>query len=464
MDIIILGLMVVTLLVVAFFGISITSKLKEAGKETNQQLELIVKNSLETALSQNRQETLKFTQDYLNAFSQNITVLINASSTLSEDRSKALERNISSQLTTLTTRIETLLTQNQQQSESMRNTLEERLRLFSEDNSRSVLSLRNSMESLREQSITSSANTQKIVGEQLNEIRQTVDEKLQKTLNDRLSQSFELVTKQLEQVHKGLGEMQNLAVGVGDLKKVLSNVKTRGTLGEIQLEAILEQILAPEQYRKNVATIPDSRNLVEFAVVLPGTDDRGVLLPIDSKFPIEPYYRLLEAYETANADEVATAYKALENAIKLQAKNISEKYIEAPYTTDFAVMFLPVEGLYAEVVRHGLVETLQRDYKINIAGPTTMSAILNSLQMGFRTLAIQKRSSEVWTILSSVKSEFGKFGEVLEAARVKLRRANEDLDKLIGTRTNAILRRLKDVELLDDTQSFSLNIDSGEEL
>jgi len=291
---------------------------------------------------------------------------------------------------------------------------------------------------------------------QLEEMRKTVDEKLQKTLDERITQSFKLVNDRLEQVYKGLGEMQNLAVGVGDLKKVLSNVKTRGILGEVQLGAILEQILAPEQYAENVITKSTGADRVEFAVKLPGDDERTVWLPIDAKFPADSYSRLVDAYELGDAAAIEEAAKNLERVIKSEAKDIHTKYIEPPYTTDFGIMFLPFEGLYAEVVRRGLLDVLQREYKVNIAGPTTMAALLNSLQMGFKTLAIQKHSGEVWEVLGAVKTEFANFSKVLGNARNRIRMADEELEKLIGTRTKAIERKLRGVESLTAAESVDV--------
>jgi DNA recombination protein RmuC len=285
---------------------------------------------------------------------------------------------------------------------------------------------------------------------QLDGIRKTVDEKLQQTLDRKLNDSFQLVSERLEQVYKGLGEMQNLATGVGDLKKVLSNVKTRGVLGEIQLGAILEQMLAPDQYATNVATKKGSQANVEYAVRLPGNDGVPVWLPIDAKFPLDAYEQVLSAYDAADAMQVEAAVKQLKSRVKTFAKDVQTKYIDPPATTDFAILFIPVEGLYAELVRAGMVEELQREYKVTLAGPTTMSALLNSLQMGFRTLAIQKRSSEVWKVLGAVKSEFDKFATVLEAAQNRLNQANSELDKLVGTRTRQIQRTLKNVETLPD--------------
>ena len=286
---------------------------------------------------------------------------------------------------------------------------------------------------------------------QLNEMRKTVDEKLQTTLEKRLGESFKQVSERLELVHKGLGEMQELATGVGDLKKVLTNVKTRGILGEYQLGNILEQLLSPEQYDVNVATKKGSQANVEYAIKLPGKIDEGeVWLPIDSKFPIENYQLLLDAYEESDKAKIETAQKILLKSIEGFAKTISDKYLDPPNTTDFGIMFLPVESLYAEVLKHpGTFEKLQRDYHITVTGPTTLSALLNSLQMGFRTLAVQKRSSEVWKVLSGVKTEFGKFSEHLTKVHKQISTASGSLDTLISTRTNAMERKLRSVETLD---------------
>ena len=283
---------------------------------------------------------------------------------------------------------------------------------------------------------------------QLDQMRQTVDEKLQKTLNDRITQSFQLVNERLQEVYAGLGEMKTLASGVGDLKKVLSNVKTRGILGEYQLGAIISEILAPEQYAENVATKPGSANRVEFAVRLPGEDGRHVWLPVDAKFPGDAYAALMDAYESGDADRIAAARGALEQRIKASAKDIRDKYIDPPNTTEFAILFLPFEGLYAEVVRMGLLDALQRTYRVSIAGPTTFAALLNSLQMGFRTLAIQKRSSEVWSVLGAVKTEFETFGGVLEAAQKRIEQTSQELDKLVGVRTRKINSKLRSVSSL----------------
>lgn len=298
---------------------------------------------------------------------------------------------------------------------------------------------------------------------QLEQMRQTVDEKLQKTLNDRISQSFQLVNQRLEQVYQSLGEMKTLANDVGSLQRVLSNVKTRGVMGEMQLGAILEQILSPEQYEANVKTRPGSTNFVEYAVKLPGDGSGTVWLPIDAKFPADAYNQLLEASESGDPERVRAAGSVLEQRVRSFAKDIRDKYLAPPYTTDFGIMFLPTEGLYAEVVRRGLVDVLQRDYRVNIAGPTTMAALLNSLQMGFRTLAIQKRSGEVWKVLGAVKTEFEKFGGVIQAAQQRLEQANTELDKLVGVRTRQIQRKLDKVTSLSEEDSVALLEDGSEE-
>lgn len=286
---------------------------------------------------------------------------------------------------------------------------------------------------------------------QLNEMRKTVDEKLHDTLEKRLGESFKQVSERLEQVHKGLGEMQNIATGVGDLKRVLSNVKTRGVLGEYQLANILEQLLTPDQYSKNVATKKGSQANVEYAIKLPGkASDEDVWMPIDSKFPIESYEVLLNAYEEGDKEKIDNAHKVLHRSIELFAKDIQTKYLDPPHTTDFAIMFLPIESLYAEVLRDpGFFETLQNKYRITVTGPTTLSALLNSLQMGFRTLAVQKRSSEVWKILEAVKTEFSKFTQQLDDVDKSLNTASTKLQSLRTTRTSVMSRKLKDVSTLD---------------
>ena len=332
------------------------------------------------------------------------------------------------------TYLENLTASNEQKLDGMRKTIEEKLKTLQEDNTA-----------------------------KLEKIRATVEEKLHDTLEKRLGDSFKLVSERLEQVHKGLGEMQNLAAGVGDLKKALVNVKARGVLGEIQLEKILAEILTPEQYEKNFAAKANSAERVEFAVKMPGRENAPVWLPIDAKFPIEDYQRLQEAYEQGEPVLLEAAAKQLENSIKKCAKDICDKYLEPPRTTDFAIMFLPFEGLYAEVLRRtGLFELLMRDYRVAVTGPSTLAAFLSSLQMGFRTLAIEKRSSEVWTILGAVKTEFGKFGAVLEKTRKKLLEASNTIDDAT-VRTKAIERKLKSVEELPASDESARLLGLGDE-
>ncbi|MBE7019305.1 MAG: DNA recombination protein RmuC [Ruminococcaceae bacterium] len=323
---------------------------------------------------------------------------------------------------------------------------EERLNQFSLNNEKKLEQIRETVENKL-------THMQEDNNKKLEKMRETVDEKLQKTLEDRIGKSFQLVSERLEEVYKGLGEMKTLASGVGDLKKVLSNVKTRGILGEIQLGAILEQMFSPDQYETNVAVKKGSANVVEFAIRLPGDGTEPLYLPIDAKFPVDAYTQLTDAYDSGDTAQIETAKTALDRRIKQFAKDISEKYISPPETTDFAIMFLPVEGLYAEVVRHGMVEVLQRDYKVNIAGPTTICAFLQSLQMGFKTLAIQKRSGEVWNVLGAVKSEFQKFSDVIKSAQQRLDQAHGELEKLVGVRTRAIQRKLNSVSSLSEEET-----------
>ena len=352
---------------------------------------------------------------------------------------------------------------NREESRSMTKDIREELAVsmndFRQTFEKGILSFnqlqREKFSQLDEQQQRMIANTEK----RLEDIRVTVDEKLQKTLNERLGQSFRLVSEQLESVQKGLGEMQTLAQDVGGLKRVLSNVKTRGNIGEIQLSMLLEQILAPEQYDSNVHTVKGSAEVVEFAVKLPGKDDMRdfVYLPIDAKIPKDVYEQLLNAYDTADTQAIDAAGKALEATIKKMAKDISEKYLAPPATTDFGIMFLPFEGIYAEVVRRSsLLEELQKTYKVVVTGPTTLAAILNSLQMGFRTLAIQKHSGEVWTILGAVKKEFEKVGGMLEKAQKNIQTASGQLEEVLGTRTRAIQRKLKDVDTLSDRDARAI--------
>lgn len=356
-------------------------------------------------IAKNQKDTGEYQSEKFREIDKNIT-----------EKQGEMNKAVVTSLTQMENRFKTFEQTNEQKLEAMRDVMMKSLLAMQEDNTK-----------------------------KLEDMRKTVDEKLQKTLEEKMNESFRVVSERLEQVYKGLGEMQTLAVGVGDLKKVLSNVKTRGILGEIQLGAILKEILAPEQYEENVVTVPGSKNPVEFAVKMPN-EEGFVYLPIDSKFPGDAFYELQNAYDSANPEAIKAAVNTLLGRIKLFAKDIHEKYVEPPYTTDFAIMFLPFEGLYAEVVNQGMVEQLQSMYKVNIAGPSTMAALLNSLQMGFKTLAIQKRSAEAWRVLASVKTEFEKFGQVLEVTQQRIDQANKELDKLVGVRTRAIIRKLKDVE------------------
>ncbi len=329
----------------------------------------------------------------------------------------------------------------------------------SSDKSMSMLSelQKEKLEQIEKRQWEMIVNTEK----RLEQIRGTVEEKLEKTLSERLGRSFETVGKQLIEVQKGLGEMQNLAQDVGGLKRVLSNVKMRGGIGEVQLSMLLEQILAPEQYEANVRTKSGGRDFVEFAIKLPGKESskKHIWLPVDAKFPKDYYESLQNAYDSADLALIEKEQKALEVAIKNMAKDISDKYISPPQTTDFAIMFLPFEGIYAEVVRKAaLLEEIQSKYKVLITGPTTFAAILNSLQMGFRTLAIEKRSSEVWSVLGEVKKEFSSFGDLLHKAQKNIQGGLDDIDKLVGTRTRAIQRRLRNVETLGDTTPKELEL------
>lgn len=338
-------------------------------------------------------------------------------------------------------------------NEYQRDTLnqEQRFKTFALENAQRMEQIRRSVE-------RQLADIREDNGKKLDEMRSIVDEKLQKTLEDKLSRSFALVSERLEQVYKGLGEMQTLASGVGDLSKVLSNVKTRGILGEIQLGAILGEMMAPEQYEVNAKVKQATNERVEFAIKLPA-DDGTVLLPIDSKFPADAYTNLMDAYEQGNADAVKAAQAVLKGRIKEFAADIAKKYINPPYTTEFAVMFLPTEGLYAEVLRLNLMEPIQREYRVSIAGPSTMAALLNSLQMGFKSVAIQKRSGEVWKVLGAVKTEFASFEKTLAKTRDRLRLADEELGRLIGARTHKINRSLERVTALPADDGVSQLVD-----
>lgn len=412
-----------------------TLKKQNEGMEKEIHARLDHFNDVQTKMPETMQSSLQTLGEMI---SENQKVFLENQKTFASQQNQA----VSEAGTKTTTQLQTIGDSITKQLGEMQSAVERRLQT-------SALESENKLDSIRKTVENKLQYIQQDNNKKLDEMRQVVDEKLQKTLEDRISKSFSLVSERLEQVYKGLGEMQNLASGVGDLKKVLSNVKTRGILGEIQLGAILEEILAPEQYETNYVTKKGSREPVEYAIKLPTEDGQGIYLPIDSKFPGDAYLHLMDAYESGDREAVKEAAKVLTTRIKAFAKDIHDKYIDPPYTTDFAIMFLPFEGLYAEVVNRGMVEELQRLYHVNVAGPSTMAALLNSLQMGFRTFAIQKRSGEVWKVLGAVKTEFETFGKVLEKAQTRIQNANDELDKLIGVRTRQIQRKLKDVERLD---------------
>jgi DNA recombination protein RmuC len=372
------------------------------------------------------------------------------------ERIERVEREVRMQLQTTA---QTSNAATVQQFEAMRRQLEAQGLVGRNEQARSLKlfadSMNQRMEEIRGTLELKIKDLQADNGARLEEMRKTVDEKLHATLETRLTASFQQVSERLERVHQGLGEMQQLALGVGDLKRVLTNVKTRGTWGEVQLEMLLEQVLTPDQYAKNVETIVGSGARVEFALKLPGHGDSGtpVWMPIDAKFPKEQYERLLDAADNADAEGVALAGRELERAVRVEARTIAEKYLSPPHTTDFAILFLPTEGLYAEVLRRpGLADELQRVHRISIAGPSTLTALLNSLQMGFRTLALEKRSSEVWQVLGAVKTEFSKFGDVLAATKLTLERAAKNIESA-ETRSRVMARKLKTVEALPSEQA-----------
>lgn len=373
-----------------------------------------IERTLKEEIAQNREESTNNSKQLREEIVNNMARIAN------------LQRD---QLDIFSKQLTTLTQSNEQKIEKMRETVEERLRLIQEDNTK-----------------------------KLDKIRETVDEKLHATLERRLGESFKIVSERLEQVHKGLGEMQTLAVGVGDLKRVLTNIKARGIWGEVQLGTLLEQILTKDQYAQNVVIKKGSNERVEFAIKFPGRDETNteVWLPIDAKFPLEYYEKLIDAQEKADSVLVEEAAKQLEIKIKSNAKDIKEKYIDPPYTTDFGIMFLPTEGLYAEVARRpGLIDTLQREYRVTVSGPSNLSLLLNALQMGFRTLAIEKRSSEVWALLGAVKTEFSKFGTILEKTHKKLQEASNTIEDA-ARKSRTIERRLKDVQVLPSPEAVTL--------
>lgn len=448
---IILAVIIIVLQIVNIFKASkgnsgTDTELKSTFSYMNENISRI-EVSVKDEISRNREEfnkSSKETRDELNTSFKNFSdTTISSSREITNSQSKSFEifsKNISEKFEELNSKQKELSETTEKRLENMRDTVESKLKSIQEDNTA-----------------------------QLEKMRATVDEKLQSTLEKRLGDSFKIVSERLERVHQGLGEMQNLATGVGDLKKVLSNVKTRGVFGEYQLENILEQLLTPEQYSKNVKTKSGSSDNVEFAIKMPGKDDiKGTCwLPIDAKFPTEVYQSLNAAYESGDLNNIELTKKELASNIKKNAKYINDKYIDPPNTTDFGIMFLPFESLYAEVLRiPGLFEQIQREYKITITGPTTISALLNSLQMGFRTLAIGKRSSEVWELLGAVKTEFGNFGTLIDKTKKKLESATSELER-VGTRSRAIERKLRDVQELPKSDAIKLigdSIESEEEL
>lgn len=408
---VLLAVLLVLLIILGIIIIVKLGRIKPKNQDDSRILDAIAQQRKESLSSNSalRQEILNTTQNSLANFSH----------VMSQNQHN-FEKSQAEKMREINTSLTAFSAENEVKLENIRLTMERRLSAIQEENNK-----------------------------KLEDMRSMVDEKLQKTLEEKLTRSFAMVSERLEQVYKGLGEMQNLAVGVGDLKKVLSNVKTRGTLGEIQLGAILREILSPEQYEENVATKKGSRAVVEFAVKLPNDNDSFIYLPIDSKFPGDTYSALQAAYENGEPAQIESAAKILITTIRNEAKDIRDKYIDPPNTTEFALMFLPFEGLYSEVVNRGMVEVLQREYKVNIAGPSTMAALLNSLQMGFKTLVVQKRSAEVWKVLSEVKKEFDNFEKVLDNTRVRLNQANDELEKLVGVRTRQIQRKLNSVQSLE---------------
>ena len=412
------------------------SQLSASVQAANERLERELRNAINESARGGRQELIQT----LGTFQQSLV-----------QQSAEATRTQNSQMDAFAQQLSLL-------QKTLSDTLTLQVQQLSEANARRLTEMRGTLE-------TQLAQLQQNNAAKLDEMRQTVDEKLQTTLQARLGESFKQVADRLEQVHKGLGEMNTLAQGVGDLKHLLTNVKTRGMFGEAQLASLLEQVMAPDQYAAQHATRPGSKNRVDFAIKLPGRSDDGqpVWLPIDAKFPNEDYERLLEAQSKADAIQAELCSKALEARVRLEAKSITEKYVEPPYTTDFAILFLPTEGLYAEVLRRpGLIESLQRDYRVTLAGPTTLMAMLNSLQMGFRTLALEKRSSEVWQVLGAVKTEFGKFGDVLARVKEQTQSVLNTLDKA-QTRSNVMHRALRQVEALPEGQVPGLLPNEAEE-
>lgn len=433
-----IGEVFVYIIIALLVVIAVLQVLNLLKKTNTQQLEnkiIFMQNEIEDYVNRSSRDTLDFMERQQKLQAQNQQTI----KTVENARFAEFSQNTQNNIDTLRKTVN-----------EMASGLDDRFAAFQKQNEEKLSEMRLTLE--KKVGDMQASNEKK-----LDEIRGTVDEKLQKTLEDRINQSFKLVSERLEQVYKSLGEMQKVGEGVDDLRKVLSNVKTRGIFGEVQLGAILEDILTPDQYEADIATKKNSKDRVEYAVKLPGADDEYVYLPIDAKFPLDAYQKLQDAYESGSKDELLLARKELRTRIKGFAKDISSKYIDVPYTTEFAIMFIPVESLYAEIVREGLIEELQRE-KVNIAGPTTMAALLNSLQMGFKTLAIQKSSGQVWKVLEEVKTEFGKFSEALEKTQKYMRQASDELDKLATTRTNVMERKLRNVEKIPVLEISEKNI------
>lgn len=440
--IVIIASIVITILIMNFLG----------GKKDNSELLIQrfyskideIKAQTKEEISIFREEVLKNARNDREELLNNFEKFSNNAGDIIAEFGNRQDKNLKD----LNSKFDTFSEKSEEKAESLRTQLRNNLSELSDKNESKIKALQEKIDS-------NLGELRKENSAQLDKMRETVDEKLQKTLNSRISESFKVVSERLEQVHKGLGEMQNLATGVGDLKKVLNNVKTKGILGEYQLGNLLESLLAPSQFGSQLKIAPNSSKIVDFGVILPGKQDNStVILPIDSKFPSTYYFELVEAYETGDLDLIAKNQKLLKTAVKNMAKDISEKYIEPPYTTDFAVMFLPIEGLFAEVLRDPvLFDEIQRDHKIILTGPTTLAALLNSLQMGFRTLAIEAKSADINKVLQSVKKEFEKFGGMLEKTQDYIQKAGKNVDQLLGTRTRAIERKLRDIEI-DEEEDF----------
>ncbi len=421
-------LTVITILLAINLVISVFALLRKPRKDPADE------EGIRLEIARNREESAVGSRHLREEVVSQITGLTRLNEQKLDSIRASLDKNLVSLAQTSDQKLERIRGSMELQLDNLRKTVEERLQFLQEENSK-----------------------------KLEQMRLTVDEKLHTTLEKRLGDSFKLVSDKLESVHKGLGEMQSLAAGVGDLKRVLTNVKTRGSWGEVQLGNLLDQILTPEQYSKNVATRKGSRDHVEFALKLPGKTDEMIFLPMDAKFPLEDYQRLLDAQDQANPQIVEEIGKTLEEKIKIQARNIKDKYLDPPHTTDFGVMFLPVEGLYAEVLRRpGLCDSLQREYRVVVMGPTTIAAFLNSLQMGFRTLAIEQRAGEVWNLLGAVKTEFGTFGELLDRTHKQLQATSNSIEGA-ARKTRTIERRLKEVQVLPRSETAGLLEDTPDQ-